>query len=74
MWAIDYPYQPTAPAVSFIESAPRSEDSPRTVTSCASGVQTFTQAFASWRLKASVVAAITASMSSSSLEATEREV
>jgi predicted TIM-barrel fold metal-dependent hydrolase len=22
MWAIDYPYQPTAPAVSFIESAP----------------------------------------------------
>jgi 5-carboxyvanillate decarboxylase len=26
MWAIDYPYQPTAPAVSFIESAPMSED------------------------------------------------
>jgi predicted TIM-barrel fold metal-dependent hydrolase len=26
MWAIDYPYQPTAPAVSFIESAPISED------------------------------------------------
>lgn len=25
MWAIDYPYQPTAPAVSFIESAPMSE-------------------------------------------------
>jgi predicted TIM-barrel fold metal-dependent hydrolase len=26
MWAIDYPYQPTAPAVSFIESAPMSEE------------------------------------------------
>ena len=26
MWAIDYPYQPTPPAVSFIESAPMSED------------------------------------------------
>jgi 5-carboxyvanillate decarboxylase len=25
MWAIDYPYQPTAPAVSFIEKAPLSE-------------------------------------------------
>jgi len=25
MWAIDYPYQPTAPAVAFIESAPISE-------------------------------------------------
>jgi predicted TIM-barrel fold metal-dependent hydrolase len=25
MWAIDYPYQPTAPAVAFIESAPMSE-------------------------------------------------
>ena len=22
MWAIDYPYQPTAPAVAFLESAP----------------------------------------------------
>jgi predicted TIM-barrel fold metal-dependent hydrolase len=26
MWAIDYPCQPTAPAVSFIESAPMSDD------------------------------------------------
>ncbi|MEO5683613.1 MAG: amidohydrolase family protein [Chitinophagaceae bacterium] len=26
MWAIDYPYQPTAPAVSFIESAPLPDD------------------------------------------------
>ena len=26
MWAIDYPYQPTAPAVSFIESAQMSEN------------------------------------------------
>lgn len=25
MWAIDYPYQPTAPAVAFLESAPASE-------------------------------------------------
>jgi 5-carboxyvanillate decarboxylase len=25
MWAIDYPYQPTGPAVAFIESAPMSE-------------------------------------------------
>ncbi|MBA2260368.1 MAG: amidohydrolase family protein [Acidobacteria bacterium] len=25
MWAIDYPYQPTSPAVAFIESAPMSE-------------------------------------------------
>jgi 5-carboxyvanillate decarboxylase len=25
MWAIDYPFQPTAPAVAFIESAPMSE-------------------------------------------------
>ena len=25
MWAIDYPYQPTAPAVSFIEKARSSE-------------------------------------------------
>jgi 5-carboxyvanillate decarboxylase len=25
MWAIDYPYQPTAPAVAFIENAPLSE-------------------------------------------------
>jgi len=25
MWAIDYPYQPTAPAVAFIESAPLSD-------------------------------------------------
>jgi 5-carboxyvanillate decarboxylase len=25
MWAIDYPYQPTAPAVSFIETAPITE-------------------------------------------------
>ncbi|NJN33700.1 MAG: amidohydrolase [Saprospiraceae bacterium] len=25
MWAIDYPYQPTAPAVSFIETAPLSD-------------------------------------------------
>jgi 5-carboxyvanillate decarboxylase len=25
MWAIDYPYQPTAPAVAFIETAPLSE-------------------------------------------------
>jgi len=25
MWAIDYPYQPTAPAVAFIESAPLTE-------------------------------------------------
>lgn len=25
MWAIDYPYQPTAPAVSFIETAPLAE-------------------------------------------------
>jgi 5-carboxyvanillate decarboxylase len=25
MWAIDYPYQPTAPAVAFLESAPVSE-------------------------------------------------
>ena len=24
MWAIDYPYQPTAPAVAFLESAPLS--------------------------------------------------
>ena len=24
MWAIDYPYQPTAPSVSFIENAPLS--------------------------------------------------
>jgi predicted TIM-barrel fold metal-dependent hydrolase len=22
MWAIDYPYQPSAPAVAFLESAP----------------------------------------------------
>lgn len=26
MWAIDYPFQPTAPAVSFIESAPITEE------------------------------------------------
>lgn len=26
MWAIDYPYQPTAPAVAFLESAPVSEN------------------------------------------------
>jgi 5-carboxyvanillate decarboxylase len=26
MWAIDYPFQPTAPAVSFIDSAPLSDD------------------------------------------------
>jgi 5-carboxyvanillate decarboxylase len=26
MWAIDYPYQPTAPAVAFLESAPVSEE------------------------------------------------
>jgi 5-carboxyvanillate decarboxylase len=26
MWAIDYPYQPTAPAVAFLESAPLSGD------------------------------------------------
>jgi 5-carboxyvanillate decarboxylase len=26
MWAIDYPYQPTAPAVAFIEKAPLSEE------------------------------------------------
>jgi 5-carboxyvanillate decarboxylase len=26
MWAIDYPYQPTGPAVAFIESAPISEE------------------------------------------------
>jgi predicted TIM-barrel fold metal-dependent hydrolase len=26
MWAIDYPYQPTAPAVAFIEKAPLSDD------------------------------------------------
>ena len=26
MWAIDYPYQPTSPAVAFIESAPMSEN------------------------------------------------
>nr|WP_234800930.1 amidohydrolase family protein [Luteitalea pratensis] len=25
MWAIDYPFQPTGPAVAFIESAPMSE-------------------------------------------------
>ena len=25
MWAIDYPYQPTSPAVAFIESAPMSD-------------------------------------------------
>lgn len=25
MWAIDYPYQPTAPAVAFLESAPLSD-------------------------------------------------
>jgi 2,3-dihydroxybenzoate decarboxylase/5-carboxyvanillate decarboxylase len=25
MWAIDYPYQPTAPAVAFIEPAPMFE-------------------------------------------------
>jgi 5-carboxyvanillate decarboxylase len=25
MWAVDYPYQPTAPAVAFVESAPISE-------------------------------------------------
>jgi 5-carboxyvanillate decarboxylase len=26
MWAIDYPFQPTAPAVAFLESAKLSED------------------------------------------------
>jgi 5-carboxyvanillate decarboxylase len=26
MWAIDYPYQSTAPAVSFIESAPLTDE------------------------------------------------
>jgi 5-carboxyvanillate decarboxylase len=26
MWAIDYPYQPTAPAVAFLDSAPLSEE------------------------------------------------
>jgi len=26
MWAIDYPYQPTAPAVAFLGSAPLSEE------------------------------------------------
>jgi predicted TIM-barrel fold metal-dependent hydrolase len=26
MWAIDYPFQPTAPAVAFLESAPLSDD------------------------------------------------
>jgi 5-carboxyvanillate decarboxylase len=26
MWAIDYPYQPTAPAVAFMDSAPISEE------------------------------------------------
>jgi predicted TIM-barrel fold metal-dependent hydrolase len=26
MWAIDYPFQQTAPSVAFIESAPLSED------------------------------------------------
>lgn len=26
MWAIDYPYQPTAPAVAFLESAPLSDE------------------------------------------------
>jgi predicted TIM-barrel fold metal-dependent hydrolase len=25
MWAIDHPYQPTAPAVAFIDTAPLSE-------------------------------------------------
>jgi hypothetical protein len=49
-------------------------DSPRTVTSCASGVQNVTHAFASWRLKVSVVAAIIALMESSSLRAPDDEV
>jgi predicted TIM-barrel fold metal-dependent hydrolase len=26
MWAIDYPFQPTAPAVAFLESAPLSDE------------------------------------------------
>jgi len=26
LWAIDYPYQPTAPAVAFLDSAPISEE------------------------------------------------
>ena len=31
MWAIDYPYQPTAPAVAFIEAAPLSDEERRKV-------------------------------------------
>ena len=31
MWAIDYPYQPTGPAVAFIESAPISEEQRETI-------------------------------------------
>ena len=50
----------------FSISATPLMDSPRTVTNCASGVQNFTHAFASCRLKASVVAAITALIASSS--------
>jgi 2,3-dihydroxybenzoate decarboxylase/5-carboxyvanillate decarboxylase len=26
MWAIDYPYQPSAPAVAFMDSAPLPDD------------------------------------------------
>ena len=35
MWAIDYPYQPSAPAVAFMDSAPLSDATrPRCTTAC----------------------------------------